>query len=357
MASRRNEINSIEIARLAGVSRSTVSRVVNNYPNVPPETREKVMRIIEQYNYFPNLSAQVLAGKKTRTIGLFLVGSGSVAGDIIANLLISSVIENASDRGYYVLTHILRSTADGEAVRRVKEILFQRRIDGGIFIGAPNEEPLIEALIAEGFAVGIVDQHLPGKSEPNRLVVNFDNATGMELAVGYLAELNHRDIGIINGAMNRYSGPDKYESFRRAMARRGLAVNPDWVLPGDFHEPAGYEAMNRLLESGKPLPTAIVAANDSIAFGAMRALREHGLRVPDDMSIIGFDDHVLSAMQQPALTTIRVDFKSQMKRLTDGLIRYIEAGTPFSEPYLAPTELVIRDSCRRLQAPDGCRSS
>jgi Transcriptional regulators len=346
MASKRHEINSIEIARLAGVSRSTVSRVINNYPNVPPETREKVMRVIEEYNYFPNMSAQVLAGKKTRTIGLFLVGSGSVAGDIVANMLISSVIENASGCGYYVLTHILRSTGDSDAVRRVKEIFYQRRIDGGIFIGAPNEEPLIESLIAEGFAVGIVDQHLPGKSDPNRLVVNFDNATGMELAVGYLAELNHRDIGIINGAMNRYSGPDKYESFRRAMERRGLAVNPDWVLPGDFHEPAGHEAMSRLLASGKPRPTAIIAANDSVAFGAMKALKEHGLRVPDDMSIIGFDDHVLSAMQQPALTTIRVDFGSLIKQLTDGLIRYIETGTPFSEPYVAPSELVIRDSCR-----------
>ena len=348
MAARRKEINSVEIARLAGVSRSTVSRVINNYPNVPPETREKVMRIIEQYNYFPNMSAQVLAGKKTRTIGLFLVGAGSVAGDIVANMLLSSVIENASGRGYYVLTHILRGTADSAAVRCVKEIFYQRRIDGGIFIGAPNEEPLIESLIAEGFAVGIVDQHLPGRNEPNRLVVNFDNTTGMELAVGYLAELNHRDIGIINGAMNRFSGPDKYESFRRAMERRGLKVNPDWVLPGDFHEPAGYEAMARLLASGLPLPTAIIAANDSVAFGAMRALREHGLRVPDDMSIIGFDDHALSAMQQPALTTIRVDFQAQMRHLTDGLIRYIETGVSFTEPYLAPSELVIRGSCRRL---------
>ncbi|AGA59666.1 transcriptional regulator [Thermobacillus composti KWC4] len=348
MASRRSEINSIEIARLAGVSRSTVSRVINNYPNVPPETREKVMRVIEKYNYFPNMSAQVLAGKKTRTIGLFLVGAGSVAGDIVANMLISGVIENASGCGYYVLTHILRSTSDSDAVKRVKEIFYQRRIDGGIFIGAPNEEPLIESLIAEGFAVGIVDQHLPGKSDPNRLVVNFDNATGMELAVGYLAELNHRDIGIINGAMNRYSGPDKYESFRRAMERRGLAVNPDWVLPGDFHEPAGYEAIHRLLACGKPLPTAIIAANDSVAFGAMRALREHGLRVPDDISLIGFDDHVLSAMQQPALTTVRVDFESLMKQLTDRLIRYIETGTPFIEPYVTSSELVIRDSCRRL---------
>lgn len=341
-------MNSTEIARLAGVSRSTVSRVINNYPNVPPETREKVMRVIEQYNYFPNVSAQVLAGKKTRTVGLILVEDGCVSGDILANMLISSVIENASGCGYYVLTHIIRSTSDADAVRRVREIFYQRRIDGGIFIGAPNEEPLIESLIAEGFAVGIVDHHLPGRSEPNRIVVNFDNETGMDLAVGCLADLNHRAIGIINGDMQRFSGPDKYESFCRAMERRGLEINPDWVLPGDFHEQAGYEAMGKLLSSGKPLPTAVIAANDSVAFGAARALREHSLRVPEDMSLIGFDDHVLSAKHQPALTTIRVNFKALMKHLTDGLIRYIESGETLPQPYVAPSELIIRDSCRSL---------
>ena len=128
------DINSNEIARLAGVSRSTVSRVINNYPNVPPETREKVMKIIEQYNYFPNISAQVLAGKRAKSIGVFLVARGQFSSDILTNLLITSVIEGASDCGYYVVTNIIRDIKDSESIKIVKEMFFQRSIDGGIFI-------------------------------------------------------------------------------------------------------------------------------------------------------------------------------------------------------------------------------
>ena len=121
---KKADINSIEVARLAGVSRSTVSRVINNYANVPNETREKVMKVIQQYNYFPNVSAQVLAGKRARTIGLFLIAPGHVSSDILTNMLIVSVIEHASACGYYVLTHIIRDAKDTETVKNVKEIFF-----------------------------------------------------------------------------------------------------------------------------------------------------------------------------------------------------------------------------------------
>jgi len=340
------EVNSVEIARLAGVSRSTVSRVINNYTNVPPETREKVMKIIEQYNYYPNMSAQVLAGKKTRTIGLFLVDAGHVSNDILTNMLISSVIENASACGYYVLTHIIRHTGDQEAVKSVKEIFHQRRIDGGIFIGAKNDEPMIEELIAKGFMVAVVDQELPGHCEPNRIVANFDNETGMEQAVDYLTSIGHTSIGVINGNMQRHSGPAKFEGFVKAMDKHGLAINPDWILEGDFHEGAGYAAIHTLLSSGKQLPTAIIAANDSVAFGVMRAFKERGISVPADVSVIGFDDHALSSRHQPALTTVKVDFKYMMKHLTGALIKKIEQGAGGYEPFTVPSTLIIRDSCQ-----------
>ncbi|MBB6731749.1 LacI family DNA-binding transcriptional regulator [Cohnella sp. CBP 2801] len=347
---RKSEINSVEIARLAGVSRSTVSRVVNNYANVPPETRAKVMKVIEEHRYVPNLSAQVLAGKGTRTIGLFVIEAGHVSSDMLSNMLIASVIENASALGYYVLTHIIRDASDADSARSVKDIFYQRRIDGGIFIGAANEEPLIEELIAEGFKIGLVDQHLPGRNEPNRVVVNFDNERGMLLAVGYLAGLGHKRIGIVNGDMKRLSGQDKYDGFLAAMKEHGLPVEPRWVLPAGFHEEEGYEAMRSFLRSGEERPTAIVMANDSVAFGAIRALREQGLSVPEDLSVVGFDDHALSARFQPALTTVKVDFDGMMRQLTESLIVRIEgeaAGQAPEEPP-AGSRLIVRDSCRPL---------
>ncbi|MBD2867667.1 LacI family DNA-binding transcriptional regulator [Paenibacillus arenilitoris] len=344
------EINSTEIARLAGVSRSTVSRVINNYANVPEKTKEKVMSVIRRHNYYPNLSAQVLAGKRARTIGLFMIDAGRVSGDMISSMLLARIIESASSRGYYVLTHIVRDPRDGEEARMMKESFYQRRIDGGVFIGAANDEPIIEELIAEGFTVAIVDQHRPGHREPNRIVFNFDNETGVGQAIDYLARLGHTKIGMINGDMQRYSGPSKWKGFQAAMARNGLPVVSKWILPGDFNEASGCKAMKELLASGTELPTAIFAANDSVAFGAIRALQKAGIRVPDDLSVVGFDDHTLSAHYNPALTTIRVDFAAMMDQLTYALISSIENGPEPIGTVAVGTELVIRASCRRVEA-------
>jgi LacI family transcriptional regulator len=340
------EINSTEIAKLAGVSRSTVSRVINNYANVPEKTKQKVLKVIQQYNYYPNLSAQVLAGKRTRTIGLFMVDSGRVSGDSISSLLLARVIESASSHGYYVLTHIVHDMKDQDEARMIKESFYQRRIDGGVFIGAANHEPLIEELIAEGFMVAIVDQHLPGRTEPNRIVFNFDNETGVGQAIDYLVSLGHERIGMINGDMNRYSGPSKWRGFQSAMARHHLPLVQQWMLPGDFNESSGYQSIKEFMKAKTELPTAIFAANDSVAFGAIRALKESGIQVPQDVSIIGFDDHILSAYSSPALTTIRVDFADMMDKLTKTLISSIENGAEAYHPVAVSTELVVRDSCQ-----------
>jgi len=345
---KKTDTNSEEIARLAGVSRSTVSRVINNYPNVPEKTRAKVMKVIQQHNYYPNLSAQVLAGKKTRTIGLFFIGAGRVSSDIVSNLMIASIIENASAYGYYVLTHIVRNPQDPKQATSVKETFYQGRVDGGIFIGAANHEPFIEELVAEGFMVAIVDQFLPGRNEPNRVLVNFDYESSLHAAVDYLADLGHRNIGIINGDMKRFAGPAKYDAFVRAMERRGLGVRGEWVLPGDFNEASGYEAAMHLVRSVKELPTALIAANDTVAFGVMRALEECGVRIPQDMSLLGFDDHALSARCQPPLTTFRMDFDKMMTQLTRLLIENIEQGAREFHRADIQSALVVRESCKKL---------
>lgn len=345
---KKTEINSTEVARLAGVSRSTVSRVINNYSNVPSKTRDKVLTAIKELNYFPNASAQMLAGKKSRTIGLFMVSSGEIAVDVLTNMMIVSVIESASDLDYYVLTFIIRNTEDEAMINNVREVFYQRRIDGGIFIGTKHDEPFVEELIAQGFIIGVFDQEHTEKAVPNRVVANFNNDSGMKQAIAYLLGLGHRQIGLINGDRSRLSGIKKYEGFYEAMKQQGLAINPSWILDGDFTEQAGYEAMKRLLQGTEPLPTALIAANDSVAFGAIRALREQGLNVPEHMSIIGFDDHVLSEKHNPPLTTVRVDFKQLFKELMQMVIKQIEEQSDTIREIKYDCTLVIRESCRRL---------
>ncbi|WP_256758678.1 LacI family DNA-binding transcriptional regulator [Cohnella sp. WQ 127256] len=344
----KSVINSLEIAKLAGVSRSTVSRVINNYSNVPPETRDKVLRVIEQYRYVPNASAQVLAGKKTKTIGLFMIEAGHVSSDILSNMLIVSVIENASSQGYYTLTHIIRDAEDADSIRGVKDIFYQRRIDGGIFIGAANDEPFIEELIAEGYFVAVVDQRLSGRHERNRIVANYDNHSGMHQAVEHLVNLKHQEIGLIGGDMKRYAGPSKLEGFYAAMKTNDVEIQMRWILPGGFSEESGYAAIKEFMKKGENLPTAMIMANDSVAFGAIRALQEHGINVPSDLSVIGFDDHALSSRYQPALTTLRIDFREMMEQLTTSLIEHIEQRvTEFTE-FTVDMQMIARDSSMEI---------
>lgn len=345
---KKSEINSIEVAQRAGVSRSTVSRVVNNYANVPPETKEKVMKAIKELNYFPNASAQMLAGKKSRTIGLFMVSSGEISVDVLTNMMIVSVIENASNLGYYVLTYIIRDKHDQAAINNVREIFYQRRIDGGIFIGTDSYEPFVEELIAEGFTVGVFDQEHTEQATGNRIVANFNNVSGMNQAINHLVGLGHHNIGIINGDRRRLSGQRKYEGFLQAMELNGLVVQEQWVLPADFTEDAGYQAMRTYLQQSRPLPTAFVAANDSIAFGAMRALREQNLQVPQQLSIIGFDDHVLSEKHSPPLTTVKIDFKQLFKDMMAILIAKIEKPDDELREVSVDCSLMIRSSCTQI---------
>jgi LacI family transcriptional regulator len=342
-----NEISSEEIAKLAEVSRSTVSRVINNYPNVPEKTRMKVMKIIEEHNYYPNISAQVLAGKKTRILGLFLISDRQISGDVLANYIISSVIETASDSDYQVLINLIRKGGSyKKGIRKVKELFYQKRIDGGIFIGASNHEPFIEELIAEGFVIGIVDHKLAGRQEPNRIVMNFNNEKLGELVVDYLHSLNHRRIGIIQGDMKRYSGPAKYNGFLSGMKKYDLELKKEWTLSGDFSEQGGYMAIQTLLSTGGELPTALFAANDSTALGAIRALQEKELNVPGDISIIGIDNHILSSFVQPGITTFGIDFHEMMQRLTEALINMIEKGNDQFIQMEMGFQLIERQSCR-----------
>lgn len=342
------EINSNEVARLAGVSRSTVSRVINNYPNVPPKTRERVMKAIKELNYFPNVSAQMLAGKKSRTIGLFMVSSGEIAVDVLTNMMIVSVMEAASDLNYYVLTYIIRNINEESTINNVREMFYQRRIDGGIFIGTKSDEKLVEELVEQGFIVGIFDQEHSAERRPNRIVANFNNESGMKQAIAYLLGLGHRNIGIINGDLQRLSGLKKLEGFHTAMKQQELSVREQWVLRGDFNEQAGYESMQQFLRSAESFPSAWIAANDSIAFGAIRALREHGFDVPQHMSIIGFDDHVMSEKHNPPLTTVRVNFKQLFKDLMNMVVQQIEEANEYVKEVSYDCTLVIRQSCSRL---------
>ncbi|MFA9381362.1 MAG: LacI family DNA-binding transcriptional regulator, partial [Acetanaerobacterium sp.] len=281
-------VDASQIAQLAGVSRATVSRVINNYQFVKPATRERVLKVIEEYSYTPNISAQVLAGKHHHTIGLFFVSDDqsqeSRLEDIHANSMIERVIQTAASRGYYVLAYMINNVDDSIEQQRIKDMFNQFRIDAGIFIGFPNYYPPIEELIERDYVIGLFDQYIPGKDEKNRIMVGL-SPDSTALVVDYAASLGHRDIMMINGDMRKPSGADKAQSFLIGMERNRLAVRQEWVLHGGrFTRECAYAVLSSFLDSGYPMPTCICCANDIMAFGAIEILTQRGIRVPDDVS-------------------------------------------------------------------------
>ncbi|MCU6791787.1 LacI family transcriptional regulator [Paenibacillus sp. WQ 127069] len=341
-------MNSKEIAEIAGVSRSTVSRVINNYANVPEKTREKVMKIVEQYGYTPNVSARALVGKKIKAIGLFFIDQDHFSQDSSANMLITSVIESASSFGYIVLTAVVRDIKNYESIKNLKDVFYQRSITAGIFIGAENHEPVIEELIAEGFIIGVLDQILPDRNEPNRIVYNLNNEQVARDAVDYLVGLNHKKIAIINGDLKKAAANFKFKGFVEQMEHHGLKIIGSWVMHGQY-ESGGYDAMKNLLANASELPTAVFAVNDSLAFGAIRAINDFSMRVPEDISVIGMNDQPLSSYYKPALTTFHADYNQLTIGITQSVIRAIEQGlTSKCIKATLDCTLVERESCKKF---------
>lgn len=344
---KKGKIDSAEIARIAGVSRATVSRVINNKGVVKPETVEKVMQVIQRFSYTPNLQAQVLAGKRSNTIGLFFTANARQADrseDSHMDFIVSMVIDAASASDFYVLVKTVSDPANALLQSRIRDMFSQNRIDAGIFIGFPNHYALIEELIASGYVLGIFDQYISGRNEPNRIIVNIDGKA-MTDSVDYLASLGHTRIMCLHGDPARFSGQEKHDAFQRSLARRGLYSPPEWQLFTRFSGWSAAEQMEQFLKKTKEIPTALCCANDTIAFGALDVLKKHGIRVPDDISVTGADDIRLSRFYTPALTTNRVDFNSLLNTLTSKVIEYLD--TPFKRQFRAvfSSELVVRASC------------
>jgi len=365
-------MRSEDIARLAGVSRSTVSRVLNNYPDIPQKTRDKVLKIIEQYNYVPNNSARALAGKNTNTIGFFAVSMGGRDGQnrIYQNHYLSpfvdAVIDKANAAGYYVLVHTVYAPEDFD---KVKQAFRQRRIDGGIVVGIRRGIETVRELVHLGKPLVIIDydiseilaHHL---DEKHFAVINSRDYEGAFEAVQALIDLGHRRIGFIGDGGSTWSGQQRYEAYRDALARNGLELRDEYVLNGQFRKDVAHEETARLLdrcnakrkggknpgEEALPLPTAFFAANDEMAIGVMEALRERGLAVPDDVSLIGFDDSPVSAQLQPSLSTVRLPIYDMSRAAVEQLVAMCEQRPSSFSTASFPTGLILRESSRRLTA-------
>jgi LacI family transcriptional regulator len=331
-------MNLEQIARLSGVSRSTVSRVINNDSKVSEETRAHVRSIIQQLNYMPNMAARSLAGGRTFIIGLVIpTGVSSVFSDPYFPNLIRGISAACREQEYSVMLWL----AEPDYERRtIMHVLRNGFIDGVIVSSMPVDEVIVDALSHSTLPFILVGRD---PTHPAVSYVDVENRRGAIDATTHLIRLGRRRIATITGPLNTIVGIDRRDGYLEALQQRGLDPDPSLIAEGDFSEEDAFNLTRGLLVHE---PDAIFAASDAMATGALRALRDAGKRIPEDIAVVGFDDMPFAAHADPPLTTVRQPIQSIGSLAAETLIDMIEHDEdPHTRRTLLPTELIIRKSC------------
>ncbi|MBO0980711.1 LacI family DNA-binding transcriptional regulator [Microbacterium sp. SD291] len=324
-----------EVAAAAGVSRSTVSRVVNGSSSVSPEALAAVQDAISRLNYVPNRAARSLASRQTNAIALVVPEDTTrFFGDPFFAAIVAGISARLT-RSDYVLNLLIASDDPGA---KMTSFVRNGAVDGAIIVSHHTSDSFVDR-IAE--AVPVVFGGRPVQARPGDYVVDVDNVLGGRMAAQHLIDRGHRRIATVSGSLTMPAAVDRVQGFREALAGAGL--QPAAEIDGGFTEEGGAEAARRLLSGGAELPDAIFVASDLMARGVLRVLRGAGVRVPDDVAMIGFDDSQVAVAVDPALTTIRQPMYAQGEAMASVLLDVL-AGRDAERVTILPTELVVRAS-------------
>lgn len=284
-----------DVAREAGVSMATVSRVVNNNPNVKPQTRKKVFEAIERLGYRPNAVARGLASKKTTTVGVVIPD--------ISNSIFSEVARGIEDIANMYHYNIILCNADKKKDKEIRVIntLLEKQVDGLLFMGGAVTEEHIEAFKTSSVPVVLCATADEQKTIPS---VDIDHEKAAYDAVQLLIQKGHRQIAMISGTLqDPTNGYARYQGYKKALEEAGIPLREDYVRIGNYRYESGLEVTKYFMELDER-PTAIFAATDEMAIGAIHALQDNGLKVPDDVSVISVDNIRMASMVRPQLTTV-----------------------------------------------------
>ncbi|WP_187445402.1 LacI family DNA-binding transcriptional regulator [Bacillus infantis] len=331
-----------DIAKMAGVSVATVSRVINKSKPVNDEIREKVEKVIRETQFRPNALARGLISKSTNLIGVIFPQINYTSAE-----LINGIEDVANRNGYNII--LSNTRLDPEMELKSLEIFKEKQVDGIILSAIHTTEQHVDWIKANKIPIVVVGQKVTGQ---NITWVDVDNYTPITEMVRYLVRCGHEKIGMIHGPLHDQSaGYSRYKGFIDEMKRLGLPVNQDFIAESNFSSGEGYEAMVTLLRK-RDLPTAILCASDTIAIGAKNCAEDQGYRVPDDISIAGFDDIELATLVRPQLTTVRVDFEAMGSKAMEALLQNIgQPGTAPQEHYI-DYRLSLRDSVKKMMQAD-----
>ncbi|ENN2712511.1 substrate-binding domain-containing protein [Vibrio cholerae] len=328
-----------DIARLAGVSTSTVSHVINKSRFVSDEIAERVNNAAQQLNYAPSALARSLKMNRTKTIGMLVTTS--------TNPFFGEVVKGVERSCYHQGYNLILCNTEGDNQRMKVSIntLLQKRVDGLLLMCSTLEGERLDVFDRYPDIPIVVMDWGPILFASDKIQDN--SLQGGYMAAKHLIECGHKEIGCITGPLIRHQAQMRYEGYKRALAEAGIAINPDWIVESDFECEGGYQAFEKLYERGK-LPSALFVCNDMMAMGVIQAANQRGLRIPDDLSLIGYDDVHIAKFMTPALTTIHQPKYRLGKAAVDTLLYRLEnPDTTAQVVQLEPT-LVVRNSVRKL---------
>ena len=331
-----------ELARLSGVSVGTVSRALNGYADVRPETRERIARLARELDYTPAAAARSLVTQRSHVIGVFLE-TGEGHPDLqhpFFHEVLGGLKQRVGAEGFDLLLFASERPGNGYGPHSFLKRARHHAVDGVALIGLTPDDPEVRRLVRAGLPCVGIDMDLEG---PGAETVMSDNEAGARTAVEHLVALGHRRIATITGMLESRPGRDRLRGYRAAVQAAGLGYRDEYVTYGDCYAESGRECAARLLALPEP-PTAIFAAADMMAIGAVRAVAEAGLRVPADVSIVGFDDIQLAGHLNPPLTTLRQDKLGLGAAAGEALVARINGDQDRPSLHSLPVDLVVRGS-------------
>jgi LacI family transcriptional regulator len=334
-------VTSQDVARAAGVSRTTVSLVLNNVAGIKisPSTRQKVVEAASSLGYVPNAAARALASQRAQIVGLLLARrSRHISSDAFITQILEGLLDVFRQHDMSLLIDIVDPEHQKEAYLQLARA---KRIDGILFSGPRLDDEALRLLEEENFPTVLI-----GQIPASRLcMVDVDNRASARIAVEHLISLGHRRIACVTNAQPSYAAPvERLEGYKDALRSAGLEPDPALVRFGDFTMESGYACMQDLLDSQIPFSAAFVAS-DTLALGAKAALCEHGLSVPQDTALVGFDDLPMARYMDPPLTTVHLPVADLARRASEVMISMLSGEPVESGSILLDTHLVVRASC------------
>jgi DNA-binding LacI/PurR family transcriptional regulator len=331
-----------EIARHCEVSPSTVSLVLNGSPKIKQQTKDRVMKAVEELDYQPNEMARGLVSRKSKCLSVTVPNLAHVFSDVYFGEIISGIYSEANQAGYKIMLDIAQESYIGE--KEYLNILRNRRADGMLYIASTVEDRFLLEFENQPYPLLLVNHYFPD-STLNFLSVDYKKAA--ELTATHLLGLGHRDIGLIIGT-NTFTGLDFRDAFFAACERKGLERRQlPWTGCTNWDEQDGYESARKLM-SRHPELTAVMAGNDRMAMGAMRYIRSQGLRIPEDVSVMGMDDIPSARYTTPGLTTVHMDLHRLGELSCRHLLKLLDGAEGGCQEFWEP-HLVLRESTRSIE--------